>query len=277
MTGAMRAVCFLSDYGYADDFAGTCRGVIKRLAPDVHVIDISHGIARHDVLGGAFVLRNTLPYMPDGAVHLAVVDPMVGWQRRAVALRSASDRVFVGPDNGLLTLAAMADGGVVGARELTNEDLWLKPLSETFHGRDVFAPVAARVAAGLPFEEAGREIDAASLVMLELPPPKRTRHGLRAQAVLIDRFGNIALNLDLEELQRAKLGERIELVCAGERYLAQVARTFASVRPSDIVLLIDSYGQAALAVNTGSARDVLSLSPGDMVELRRLEEPGGPS
>jgi S-adenosylmethionine hydrolase len=277
MTGAMRAVCFLSDYGYADDFAGTCRGVIKRLAPDVHVIDISHGIARHDVLGGAFVLRNTLAYMPDGAVHLAVVDPMVGWQRRAVALRSASDRVFVGPDNGLLTLAAMADGGVVGARELTNEDLWLKPLSETFHGRDVFAPVAARVAAGLPFEEAGREIDAASLVMLELPPPKRTRHGLRAQAVLIDRFGNIALNLDLEELQRAKLGERIELVCAGERYLAQVARTFASVRPSDIVLLIDSYGQAALAVNTGSARDVLSLSPGDMVELRRLEEPGGPS
>jgi len=272
----MRAVCFLSDYGYADDFAGTCRGVIKRLAPDVHVIDISHGIARHDVLGGAFVLRNTLPYMPDGAVHLAVVDPMVGWQRRAIALRSASGRLFVGPDNGLLTLAAGVDGGVAGARELTNEALWLKPLSETFHGRDIFAPVAARLAAGLPFEEAGREIEPASLVMLELPPPKRTRHGLRAQAVLIDRFGNIALNLDQEELQRAKLGERIELVCAGERYLAQVARTFASVRPSDIVLLIDSYGQAALAVNTGSARDVLSLSPGDMVELRRLEEPGGP-
>jgi S-adenosyl-L-methionine hydrolase (adenosine-forming) len=275
--GAMRAVCFLSDYGYADDFAGTCRGVITRLAPNVHVIDISHGTARHDVLGGAFVLRNTLPYMPDGAVHLAVVDPMVGWQRRALALRSASDRMFVGPDNGLLTLAASADGGVVGARELTNQELWLKPLSETFHGRDVFAPVAARLAAGLPFEEAGREIEPASLVTLELPPPRRTRHGLRAQAVLIDRFGNIALNLDQEELQRAKLGERIEVVCAGERYLAQVARTFASVRPSDIVLLIDSYGQAALAVNTGSAREVLSLSPGDMVELRRLGEPEGSS
>jgi S-adenosylmethionine hydrolase len=277
MAGAMRAVCFLSDYGYADDFAGTCRGVIKRLAPDVHVIDISHGIARHDLLGGAFVLRNTLPYMPDAAVHLAVVDPMVGWQRRAIALRSASERIFIGPDNGLLTLATAADGGVVEARELTNDELWLKPLSETFHGRDVFAPVAAHVAAGLPFGEVGREIDPASLVTLELPPPKRTRHGLRAQAVLIDRFGTIALNLDQGELQRAKLGERIEVVCAGERYLAQVARTFASVRPSDIVLLIDSYGQAALAVNTGSARDVLSLSPGDMVELRRLEDPGGSS
>lgn len=273
----MRAVCFLSDYGYADDFAGTCRGVIKRLTPEVHVIDITHGIARHDLLGGAFVLRNTLPYMPDGAVHLAVVDPMVGWERRAIALRSAGDRFFVGPDNGLLTLATAADGGVVEARELTNKELWLRPLSETFHGRDVFAPVAARVAAGLPLEEAGREVDPASLVTLELPPPKRTRHGLRAQAVLIDRFGNVALNLDQAELERAKLGERIEIVCGGERYLAQVARTFAAVRPSDIVLLIDSYGQAALAVNTGSARDVLSLSPGEMVELRRLEEREGPA
>lgn len=275
MAGAMRAVCFLSDYGYQDDFAGTCRGVIKRLTPEVHVIDITHGIARHDLLGGAFVLRNTLPYMPDGAVHLAVVDPMVGWERRAVALRSASDRFFVGPDNGLLTLATAADGGVVEARELTNKGLWLTPLSETFHGRDVFAPVAARMAAGLPIEEVGRAVDAASLVTLELPPPKRTRHGLRAQAVLIDRFGNVALNLDQEELERAKLGERVEIVCGGERYLARVARTFAAVRPSDIVLLIDSYGQAALAVNTGSARDVLSVSPGEMVELRRLGEAAG--
>jgi S-adenosylmethionine hydrolase len=271
MAGAMRAVCFLSDYGYADDFAGSCRGVIKRVAPDVHVIDITHGTARHDVLGGAFVLRNTLPYMPDRAVHLAVVDPTVGTKRRALGLRSAGDRIFIGPDNGLLTLAAAADEGVVEARELTNEELWLKPLSETFHGRDVFAPVAARIAAGLALEEAGREIDPASLVTLELPPPRRTRRGLRAQAVLIDRFGNVALNLDHAELESAKLGVRIEIVCGGERYLAQVARTFAAVRPSDIVLLIDSYGQAALAVNTGSARDVLSLSPGDMVELRRLE------
>ncbi len=175
MAGAMRAICFLSDYGYADNFAGTCRGVIKRLAPEVHVIDVTHGIQRHDLLGGAFVLRNTLPYMPDGAVHLAVVDPMVGWQRRAVALHSAGDRMFVGPDNGLLTLATAADGGVVEARELTNEDLWLTPLSETFHGRDVFAPVAARLAAGQPLAEAGREIDPASLVVLELPPPTLVR------------------------------------------------------------------------------------------------------
>jgi S-adenosylmethionine hydrolase len=275
MAGVMRAICFLSDYGYADDFAGACHGVIERIAPEVHVIDITHGVARHDVLGGAFILRNTIPYMPDGAVHLAVVDPTVGWHRRAVALRSAGDRFLVGPDNGLLTLAAAFDGGVVEARELTNRELWLRPLSETFHGRDVFAPVAARIAAGLPLEEAGREIDSTTLVTLELPPPRRTRHGLRAQAVLIDRFGNVALNLDQEELERAKLGERVEIVCGGERYLAGVARTFAAVRPSDILLLIDSYGQAALAVNTGSARDVLSLSPGDMVELRRLEDAGG--
>ena len=266
----MRAVCFISDYGYEDDFAGACRGVIARVAPEVRVIDITHGLARHDVLGGAFVLRNTLPYMPDGAVHLAVVDPGVGGPRRPLALASGNGRLFVGPDNGLLTLACETDGGVEEARELTNRRLWLRPLSATFHGRDIFAPVAARLAAGLAFEEVGDPIDPLSMVRLEIRAPKATRLGVRATAVLIDRFGNIALNFDAHQLEQAKLGERIELVCGGERYLAQVARTFASVRPSDIMVLVDSYGQVALAVNTGSAEDVLSVKPGDPVELRRV-------
>jgi len=266
----MRSICFLSDYGYEDDFAGTCRGVIARVAPEVRVIDITHGLARHDVMGGAFVLRNTLPYMPDGAVHLAVIDPGVGGPRRPLALLSAGGRLFVGPDNGLLPLACDADGGVVEARELTNSRLWLRPLSATFHGRDVFAPVAARLAAGLSLEEVGEPVDPASLVRIEIPAPKMTRAGLRATAVLIDRFGNVALNLDAHQLEQAKLGERIEVVCGGERYLAQLARTFASLRPSDIMVLVDSYGQVALAVNTGSAEDVLSIKPGDVIELRRV-------
>ena len=104
----MRLICFFSDYGYTDDFAGTCRAVIKRLAPEVQVIDVTHGLVQRDVLGGAFVLRNTLPYMPDRAVHLSVVDPGVGGPRRPVALLTKNDRLFVGPDNGLLTLAADA-------------------------------------------------------------------------------------------------------------------------------------------------------------------------
>lgn len=265
-----RLVCFFSDYGYRDDFAGTCRAVIKRIEPEIQVIDVTHGLVERDVLGGAFVLRNTLPYMPDRAVHLAVVDPGVGGPRRPVALRSAGDRLFVGPDNGLLTLAADADGGVTEAHLLTNEELWLSPLSATFHGRDIFAPVAARLAAGLPLDVVGVAVDPASLARLDVPAPETTEDGLVATAVLVDRFGNVALNLSAAELEAARFSERLELDCGGERYFTRIVRTFSSVRPSDILVLIDSYGQVALAVNSGSAAEVLGVETGDRVRLRRL-------
>ena len=265
-----RPVCFASDYGYADDFAGVCRGVIARIAPEVRVIDVTHGLPQRDVMAGALILRNSLPYMPGHAVHLTVVDPGVGGPRRAVALRSHGDRLFVGPDNGLMMLAVARDGGVAEAAELTNDELWLSPLSATFHGRDIFAPVAARLAAGLPFEAAGSAVDPAGLVPLELPEVRRHRDGLTATALLVDRFGNVTLNLRARQLAEARLGDQVELLCGGERFLARVARTFSSVRPSDIVVLVDSYGQAAIAVNAGSAVEVLGLEPGDEVRLRRL-------
>ena len=265
-----RPICFASDYGYADDFAGVCRGVIARVAPGVRVIDVTHGLPERDVLAGALVLRNTLPYMPDGAVHLTVVDPGVGGPRRAVALRSVGDRLFVGPDNGLLMLAAGLDGGVQAAHELANEELWLAPLSATFHGRDIFAPVAARLADGLPLDVAGPAVDPGSLVRLQLPALRRHRDGVTTTALLIDRFGNVTLNLRARQLDDARFGDTVELLCGGERFLARVARTFASVRPSDIVVLVDSYGQVAIAVNAGSADEVLGLEPGDEVRLRRL-------
>lgn len=265
----MRTICFYSDYGYQDDFAGTCRAIIKRLAPEVEVIDVTHGIAPQNVLGGAFVLRNTMHYMPDGAVHLAVVDPGVGGSRRAVALRSAGDRLFVGPDNGLLVPAVEADGGITEGRELTAQELWLAPTSATFHGRDIFAAVAARLAAGLPLERTGVEIDVGTLTRVGVPEPVVVRGSLRAAAVLVDQFGNVALNLDGRQLAQAELGEQIEVVCGGERFLATVAISFQAVRSSDIVVLVDSYDQVAVCVNKGSAVEVLTLKVGDMVTLRR--------
>jgi S-adenosylmethionine hydrolase len=266
-----RPICFFSDYGYTDDFAGTCRAVIARLAPEITVIDVTHGLPERDVLAGAVVLRNTLPYMPDRAVILAVVDPGVGGPRRPVALRSHGDRLFVGPDNGLLMHAAHLDGGVAAAHELSNDALWLTPLSATFHGRDIFAPAAARLAAGLELSAVGAPLDPEALEHIDLPEPRRHRDGLTAIAVLVDRFGNVALNLRTRNLERAGLTDRVELVTGGERYLARVARTFQSVRPSDIVVLIDSYGQASVAVNNGSAAEVLGLDAGDEVRLRRLD------
>ena len=160
-----RPITFLSDYGYDDEFAGLCRAVIAGIAPDVRIIDLTHGIRRHAVTEGAAVLANALPYTPAG-VHLAVVDPGVGSTRRAVALRVADDdRVLVGPDNGLLWPAAQKLGGVVEAIDLELSPFRLEPVSATFHGRDLFAPVAARLAAGAAFAEAGEAIDPATLTL----------------------------------------------------------------------------------------------------------------
>ena len=165
--------------------------------------------------------------------------------------------------------AAEADGGIAEGRELTAQELWLAPVSATFHGRDIFAPVAARLASGLPFERTGPQIDLGTLSRAAVPEPVIVRGSLRAAAVLVDQFGNVALNLDGLQLAQAQLGEQVEVVCGGERFLATVAVSFQAVRRSDIVVLVDSYDQVAVCVNEGSAVDVLTLKVGDMVTLRR--------
>ena len=186
----MAVVTFLSDYGLDDDFVGVCHGVIARIAPQARVIDVTHGIARHDVRAGALTLRRALPFMPAG-VHLAVVDPEVGAARRAVALRCAEpERLLVGPDNGLLALAAARFGGVVEAVEIGRSPLRLEPVSASFHGRDVFAPVAAHLAAGtVELAAAGHALDPGELVGLALPRARRTDEGLLTHVLHADRYG----------------------------------------------------------------------------------------
>src|SRR2546421_6492549 len=148
-------ITFLSDYGQADDFVGTCHGVMARICPDARILDITHGISRHDARRGALVLRNTLPYFPAG-VHLAVVDPEVGRDRRAIAIGTAEeDRLLVGPDNGPLSLAAEPFGGVVEAVDVGRPPWRLEPVSATFHGRGIFAPLAPPLALGEPLAEGG--------------------------------------------------------------------------------------------------------------------------
>lgn len=266
----MRPICFYSDFGAADDFAGVCRAVIARVAPQVRVIDVTHGLAQRDVRGGAIVLRNTLPYTPDRAVHLAVVDPGVGGERRAIALRSADDCLFVGPDNGLLALAAEAAGGVTEAFQLTNRKLWLAPLSRTFHGRDIFAPVAACLADGLALDAVGEAVDPTCLVRPTLPAPRLLRDGVIATVVLIDGFGNAAFNLDVAGLAAAGLSEAIELVGERTSSVARIVGTFGEVPIGAIAVLVDSYGQVTAAVNGGSAAELLGLAAGAEVRLRRF-------
>lgn len=261
---APRPICFLSDYGYEDDFAGTCRGIIARFAPDVRVIDVTHGIARHDLLGAAFVLRNTARYMPDGAVHLAVVDPGVGGPRRAIVLRSAHDRFFVGPDNGMLVLAAEADGGIAGAWEIANEELFLKPLSATFHGRDIFAPVAAHLANGVAFADLGRAIH--DPVRLSLPKPEKTLTGWRAHVTVVDAFGNLTTDLPAAFLPEKEAKEKV-LFRLGDFEVGGVVVSYGSKVPGDLIALVDSENYIEIAVVNGSAAQTTGARVGDFVEV----------
>ncbi|HEX8158236.1 MAG TPA: SAM-dependent chlorinase/fluorinase [Solirubrobacteraceae bacterium] len=254
----MGTVTFLSDYGLADDFVGVCHGVIARIAPHVRIIDVTHGIARHDVRAGALVLRRALPYMPAG-VHLAVVDPEVGATRRALALRCANEeRLLVGPDNGLLMAAAARFGGVVEAADIGGSPLRLQPLSMSFHGRDVFAPVAAHLAAGTPWVEVGEPLDPGELVDLELPRARIENGRVVAHVVDADAFGNVML--DVEHADLAGSGLKLGQVVTVNGEQALYATTFADVPAGGLLLYEDGYRTLSLAVNRGSALDALGLA-----------------
>jgi S-adenosyl-L-methionine hydrolase (adenosine-forming) len=265
---AAPVITFLSDYGLEDDFVGVCHGVIARLCPEARLIDITHGIPRHDVQAGALILRGALPYMPEG-VHLAVVDPDVGAERRAVALGLNDGRLLVGPDNGLLWPAAVSAGGVVDAVDIARSQYRLEPVSATFHGRDIFSPVAARLAGGAPLAEVGNPLDPAQLVRLELPRPRLEDGAVIAHTVYIDRFGNAQLDIVHEDLADSglKLGRRLELrTPSGDATSAQFVRTFADVRLGELLVYEDAYRALAVAIAHGDAALALGLTVGD--ELR---------
>jgi S-adenosylmethionine hydrolase len=262
-----RPITFLSDYGLSDEFVGVVHGVIAEICPDAAVIDISHGVPRQDVQAGALMLARSLPYMPAG-VHLAVVDPEVGARRRAVALR-CGDRLLVGPDNGLLIPAAERFGGIVEAVEISASPWRLEPVSATFHGRDVFAPVAARLASGAPLGSAGTPLGPGELVALERTAPRHEPDALVAHVVAIDSFGNVILDAGFGDLMERglKLGDAIAARAEARRVRGVVARTFSDVGAGALLVYEDAGGALALAVNGGHAAALLGLRSGDEVRL----------
>ncbi|MFF5171098.1 S-adenosyl-l-methionine hydroxide adenosyltransferase family protein [Micromonospora sp. NPDC000089] len=260
-------ISLTTDYGLTDGFVAACHGVIGRIAPAVRVIDVTHQVPPADVRRGATVLAQTVPHLPYG-VHVAVVDPGVGTDRRGVAL-VAPGGLLVGPDNGLLLPAAAALGGVTAAVELTNPD-WLAPtVSRTFHGRDVFAPVASRLALGAPAAQAGPAVDPAALV--ELPPPvlRGEADGFTAEVLTVDHFGNVQLAAGADLLA----GQPETATVDGRP--AVVGATFADVPAGALVLLVDSADRLAVAVNGGRAADLLGVAPGDLVTVRSGRHPAG--
>jgi S-adenosylmethionine hydrolase len=253
-------ISFTTDYGTFDGFVAACHGSIARVAPDVRVIDVTHHVPPADVIRGAAVLAQTAPHLP-AAVHLAVVDPGVGTARRGVVLTTANG-LLVGPDNGLLIWAAEALGGITAAHELANKDWTLGDVSRTFHGRDVFAPAAARLASGAAAEEAGPAVDPASLVRLPAPVLSLGDGWIEAEVLTVDRFGNVQLAADGSMLS----GLGTDLLVNGT-VRARRGTTFADVGAGELLVFADSADRVAIAINNGRAVVVLSVRPGDVVRV----------
>ncbi len=262
-------ITFLTDFGLQDDFVGTCHGVIAQIAPDVRVIDVTHGIAPQAVLQGALVLKNTTAFMPVG-VHLAVVDPDVGGNRRAIGIGTRDGRTFVGPDNGLLLIAA-DELGIDSAHELSEPRYRLPEVSRTFHARDVFAPAAAHLATGVALDELGQAIDPAELVRVEVPEPRVGAAQIGATVLAVDRFGNIATNVRREHVDALGVqdGDQIEIRLALDRYFAVVAGTFADAPPGELILYEDSYALVTLAISRGNAARLTGVTVGDELRIAR--------
>ncbi len=262
-------VTLLTDYGREDEFVGVCHGVIVGIAPEARVIDITHGIPRFDVRRGALSLRDALPFMPKG-VHVAVVDPQVGTQRRAVAVLCNDGRVLVGPDNGLLSLAWELSGGIDLAVDITRSPHRLEPVSATFHGRDLFAPVAAHLAAGAEVADAGTPVEAEALVRIELPTPQRDGEELVAHVLTVDGYGNVILDASHDDLAGTDmtLGGHVELKARDGTHGATFVTTFADVEAGKAILYEDASRMLAIAVNRGSAAEELDLAPDTEVRLR---------
>jgi S-adenosyl-L-methionine hydrolase (adenosine-forming) len=203
-------------------------------------------------------------------VHVAVVDPQVGTERRALAVRTADGRVLVGPDNGLLSLAWDRCGGVDLAVDVTRSPHRLEPVSATFHGRDIFAPVAAHLARGAELADAGDQLDPAELQTVELPQPRVEDGTLVGHSLVVDRFGNVSLNVDHDDMAGTgiTLGNVVEIEASGERFLATYAQTFADVRPGELIVYEDAYRTLAVAINRGDAAGTLALRPDAEVRLR---------
>jgi S-adenosyl-L-methionine hydrolase (adenosine-forming) len=262
-----RYLSFLTDYGLDDGFVAACHGVAARIAPHAAIIDVTHLVPPGDVRRGAAVLAQTVPYLPP-AVHVAVVDPGVGTARRGVAV-AAGDSVFIGPDNGLLSWAVTASGGAARAFSLTNRELWLASVTATFHGRDIFMPVAAHLADGTELTATGAEIDVADLVTL--PAPERLIRDSVAEGEVLtaDRFGNVQLSITASDAAQIGLkpGTTAHIRSGSHRLAIPYREMFGAVAPGELVAYADSAGLVAIAVNGGNAAQRLGLPPGARVSI----------
>lgn len=276
MTPSQRPIItFLTDFGL-DGAVATCKGVMLGICREAQIIDVAHSIRKYAIRDGAFLLRFALPYVPVG-VHVAVVDPGVGTARRPIGILTGRGDVLIGPDNGLLPPAADALGGAVEARELTNRALWLPETSSTFHGRDIFAPVAAHLAAGdAGFGDVGERVEVDELTRLPEPVARATNGAIETVVTYVDSFGNVRLAGGAAEVALAfgslADGTPLTVEFGGRstvREPTRYATTFGTVDPGESLLYVDSLGNLAMADNQGSIAARLGIGHDRPVHISR--------
>jgi S-adenosylmethionine hydrolase len=264
-------ISFLSDFGHDDEFVGVVHGVIARVAPEVRILDITHGIRRGDIHGGAMSLTRAVQFMPDG-VFLAVVDPGVGTERRAIAARTPVG-YFVGPDNGLLAPAVAMVGGADMIVALEDPRFRLPSPGETFHGRDVFGPAAAVLASDqAAIEDLGPALDPGSITPLLVPLAEPAGNGgIKATALWIDTFGNIQFNVAADDLATLGLtpGDDVSVAYGMMNHRVVWGASYGAVEEGEAIIHVDSHGQIALAVRGGRADEDFPIGVGDSIVIGR--------
>lgn len=263
----------MTDFGEEDGYVGIMKGVIYRIAPQSNVIDLSHGVAPQDLLGGALTLQRAVPYFAPQTVFVCVVDPGVGTQRRSIAARF-NDKYYVGPDNGLITLwldDAEKAGSEVEIVHLDQPQYWLESLSSSFHGRDVYAPTGAHLAAGVPLNQLGTPIN--DPVCLDVPMPRPTNRGWTGRIIHIDHFGNLATNIERSHLiafmEEGERGISRVKIKYGEYTIHGISATFGDEKPGSVVAIIDSADRLSIAVVNGNAQEYLDAEIGDTINVIR--------
>ena len=268
-------ISFLSDFGHDDEFVGVVKSVIREIAPDAAVVDLTHSIPPFDVRAGSLALARAVQYVARGVV-LAVVDPGVGTDRRAVAIEVAGgDGIFVGPDNGLLASAVAMAGGAERAVALTNVMYQLPAPGPTFAGRDIFGPAAAHLAAGVELGELGDEVDIHTLMPGVLPISRREGDRLIAEVLWVDRYGNAQLNVDPDEI--TEFGDTLLLRFHANVRTARRASTYGDIGRGQLGLIVDSYGLVSICLDRQSAAAELGVGTGDEVQLEAGDEPAAVS
>jgi S-adenosylmethionine hydrolase len=275
MKGNTPVITLLTDFGLQDEYVGVMKGVILSINRRVHLVDLTHELTRHDVLRASLAMKAAFSYFPKGAIHVIVVDPGVGGKRRIICLRK-DGQLFIAPDNGVLSLV-VEDGKVDEIVSVTNQEYFLKPVSKTFHGRDILAPVAAHLSKGVDIVRLGEKIALSDIVTLNVPTPFLSpQQELAGKIISIDRFGNLTTNIDQTVFERFRGGQRLEdiTIRLGRFKIKGVSRSYDSVKIGSPVALFGSRDLLEISVNQADARTYFKTSVGQTVKVKMVAKKG---